>query len=211
MYRPVVKGRYRHVTHRGLDEIRGFLERFVEEGLQMELEDVLVGGPPWHLRVAIRMRIIAPDPAGGDDRYNNRAAAFMEVRWGRIVRVGEFTDIERTADWGRRPESWLTVDPAVSRDELLNRLLRSPYRLRRFSNREPLLTRREVLIVRHRKTLGDGRAWGKKRLPAYGNLSQSGGGNFACRVRRSCASPASPRKCVRLRPAGRRSAFATPS
>jgi ketosteroid isomerase-like protein len=105
MYRPVVKGRYPHVTHRGLDEARGFLERFVKEGLQLELEDVLVGGPPWHLRVAIRMRIIAPDPAGGDDRYNNRGAAFMEVRWGRIVRVEGYGDTERVSSWDRRRES----------------------------------------------------------------------------------------------------------
>jgi ketosteroid isomerase-like protein len=51
------------------------------------------------------MRIIAPDPAGGDDRYNNRAAAFMEVRWGRIVRVEEYADTERTSAWDRRRES----------------------------------------------------------------------------------------------------------
>jgi ketosteroid isomerase-like protein len=51
------------------------------------------------------MRIIATHPAGGDDRYNNRAAAFMHVRWGRIVRVDEYADTGRTSAWDRRHES----------------------------------------------------------------------------------------------------------
>jgi hypothetical protein len=47
MFRPVVKGRQRHVTHRGVEECRAFADRFVAEGVQFEVEDILVNGPPW--------------------------------------------------------------------------------------------------------------------------------------------------------------------
>src|SRR4029453_13662222 len=66
MYRPVVKGRDRHVTHRGVDECRAFAERFTKEGIQLDIEDIVVNGPPWRLRVAVQARTIAADPAGGE-------------------------------------------------------------------------------------------------------------------------------------------------
>ena len=105
MYRPVVRGRDRHVTHQGVDECRAFAQRFVDEGVQFEVEDILVNGPPWNLRVALRTRTIAADPAGGDDRYNNRAAAFLELRWGRLVRWEDYEDTERVSDWDQRRDS----------------------------------------------------------------------------------------------------------
>jgi ketosteroid isomerase-like protein len=105
MYRPVVKGRDRHVTHRGVDECRAFAEQFVNEGIQLEIEDIVVNGPPWNLRVALRVRTIAADPAGGDDRYNNRAVSFLELRWGRLVRWEDYEDTERISAWDRRRDS----------------------------------------------------------------------------------------------------------
>jgi ketosteroid isomerase-like protein len=105
MYRPVVKGRDRHVTHRGVDECRAFAERFVKEGIQLEIEDIVVNGPPWRLRVALRARTIAADSAGGDDRYNNRAVAFLELRWGRLVRWEDYEDTQRISAWDRRRNS----------------------------------------------------------------------------------------------------------
>ena len=105
MYRPVVRGRDRHVTHQGVDECRAFAQRFVDEGVQFEVEDILVTGPPWNLRVALRTRTIAADPAGGDDRYNNRAVAFLELRWGRLVRWEDYEDTERVSDWDQRRDS----------------------------------------------------------------------------------------------------------
>ena len=33
-------------------EIEAFLQRYVEHGIQMEVEDILVNGPPWNTRVA---------------------------------------------------------------------------------------------------------------------------------------------------------------
>ena len=50
MFRPVHKGRERHATHRGLEECKAFAERFAQAGLTYQIEDILVNGPPWHLR-----------------------------------------------------------------------------------------------------------------------------------------------------------------
>lgn len=97
MFRPVAKGREAHASHRGADECRAFAERFVAEGLRLEVEDVLVNGPPWRMRLAIRAHDHTPGPDG--DLYNNRAVAFLEVRWGRIRRWEDYLDTERIAAW----------------------------------------------------------------------------------------------------------------
>ena len=57
-------GRERHavVTHEGRDEIEAFLRRYVEHGIQMEVEDILVNGPPWRTRVAVRCHGGSPSP-----------------------------------------------------------------------------------------------------------------------------------------------------
>jgi hypothetical protein len=55
--------------------------------------------------VAVRARTIAADPAGGEDRYNNRAVAFLELRWGRLIRWEDYEDTERVSAWDRRRDS----------------------------------------------------------------------------------------------------------
>jgi ketosteroid isomerase-like protein len=101
MFRPVVKGRLPHDTHRGLEECRAFAEAFADQGIQMVLEDVLVNGPPWRTRVALRLHDFAP-AADGRDAYTNRAVAFLELRWGRLVVWEDYEDTERSADWDAR-------------------------------------------------------------------------------------------------------------
>jgi ketosteroid isomerase-like protein len=104
MYRPVEKGRRRHVTHRGRDECRAFAERFVTEGVQLQIEDILVNGPPWNLRVAIRAHDFRNSPQTGRDDYNNRVVAFLEMRWARIIRWEDYEDTERVAAWDEHRE-----------------------------------------------------------------------------------------------------------
>ncbi len=98
MYRQAVKGRERHATHRGLTECRGFAKRFVDDGIQFAIEDILVNGPPWNIRIALRVHDYIPGD-DGRDRYNNRAVAFLEVRWGRLVKWEDYEDTERVAAW----------------------------------------------------------------------------------------------------------------
>jgi len=100
MFRPVVKGTERHVTHRGIDECRAFADRFAAEGLRLEVEDILVNGPPWRTRVAVRAWDHSPDGT-----YTNRAVAWLELRWGRLQRWEDYEDTERVAAWDRAREA----------------------------------------------------------------------------------------------------------
>lgn len=105
MFRPQQLGRESHATHRGLDEAVAFAERFVAEGVQFEIEDILVNGPPWNTRIAVRVRDFIPGAADGDpDAYNNRAILFQEIRWGRLVKWETYEDTQRVEAWDARRE-----------------------------------------------------------------------------------------------------------
>jgi ketosteroid isomerase-like protein len=95
-HRQTEKGRLRFDTHRGRAEIEAFLRRYVDAGIQMEVEDILVNGPPWKTRVAVRVRdwVEGPD---GDDVYNNRAVLFVNSSWGKIRAQEDYEDCERAA------------------------------------------------------------------------------------------------------------------
>jgi ketosteroid isomerase-like protein len=99
MHRPQVRSRQRYATHRGVQEATAFAERFVAAGLRFEIEDILVNGPPWNTRIALRVQDYAVDADSGADAYNNRVVAFLEVRWGRLVRWEDYEDTERVAEW----------------------------------------------------------------------------------------------------------------
>lgn len=99
MFRPQVLSRQRHVTHRGIDEASAFADRFVHEGIQFQIEDILVNGPPWNTRIALRVNGFIPTPDGGPDRYSNRAILLLEVRWGRLVRWEDYEDTQRVATY----------------------------------------------------------------------------------------------------------------
>ena len=101
MFRPQHPGRDRHVTHRGIEEATAFADRFVAEGIQFQIEDILVNGPPWNTRIALRVRDFARGDDGHPDRYNNRAVLFLELRWGRLIRWEDYEDTERVAAWDR--------------------------------------------------------------------------------------------------------------
>ena len=112
MHRPVVKDRQRHATHRGIDECRSFAERFVDAGLHIDIEDILVNGGPWNLRVAVRGTDHQAGPDG--DEYNNRLVAFLEIRWGRLTRWEDYEDTERVADWDRRQQHRGDTTPSAA-------------------------------------------------------------------------------------------------
>ena len=72
-----------------------FLQRYVAAGIQMEVEDILVNGPPWNLRAAIRVHDWSPGEVG--DRYNNRAVLFVTSRWGKLRTQEDYEDTQRAA------------------------------------------------------------------------------------------------------------------
>jgi ketosteroid isomerase-like protein len=95
-YRVPGGSRTQAVTHRGRDEIESFLQRYVEFGIQMEVEDILVNGPPWNMRAAVRVYDWIPDADGGDV-YANRAVLMVRVAWGKIRSQEDYEDTERVS------------------------------------------------------------------------------------------------------------------
>jgi hypothetical protein len=100
MIRPAQRSRDGWVTHQGRAELDQFLQRFVAEGIHMEVDDILVNGPPWNTRVAVRVHhwIVGPD---GTDRYANRAVLFATSRWGKLRDQEDYEDTERVAAYDR--------------------------------------------------------------------------------------------------------------
>jgi len=68
----------------------------VAEGIHMVVDDILVNGPPWNTRCAVRVHHWIPGP-DGTDRYSNRAVLFVRSRWGRLVEQEDYEDTERVA------------------------------------------------------------------------------------------------------------------
>ena len=95
-HRVPVRGRSAFATHRGRGEIEAFLRRYVDRRIQMEVDDILVNGPPWNTRAAVRVHhwVSGPD---GDDLYSNRAVLMVRSRWGRIRTQEDYEDTERVA------------------------------------------------------------------------------------------------------------------
>ena len=81
-------GRKASPTQRGKREIEQFMQRYVGLGIQMEVEDILVNGPPWNMRVAVRVHDWIPGP-DGTDAYANRAVLFANLAWGGHIRSRE--------------------------------------------------------------------------------------------------------------------------
>ena len=102
-FRPAVTGRRAFASHRGRDEIEEFLVRYTNHRIQMSIEDILVNGPPWNTRVAVRAHVWAAGPEGGDV-YDNRAVLMINVRWGTIRRQEDYEDTERAAMFDRYNE-----------------------------------------------------------------------------------------------------------
>jgi hypothetical protein len=96
LHRPNQKGRNAFATQRGRGEIEAFLQRYVGERIQMVVDDILVNGPPWNTRAAVRVRVWNAGP-DGSDAYNNRAVLFVTAKWGKILSQEDYEDTERVA------------------------------------------------------------------------------------------------------------------
>lgn len=76
--------------HVGKPAIERFLQDFVAAGLQGEVKDLALAGPPWDLRLVVRFDDESRDPTTGEVRYANRTCLYVRTRWGRIVEQQDF-------------------------------------------------------------------------------------------------------------------------
>jgi ketosteroid isomerase-like protein len=119
MFRPPEPGRQPFPTLQGRAEIEAFLTRYVADGIQMQVEEILVNGPPWNARAAVVAHDWVPgrpglpgwDGVDGHDRYQNRAVLYVRTRWGKIVAHEDFEDSERAAAFDRLTAA--TAAPSV--------------------------------------------------------------------------------------------------
>jgi len=99
--RPPEPGRRAFPTHQGRAEIETFLRRYVDHHIQMEIEDILVNGPPWNTRAAVRVHDWIPGP-DGHDLYSNHAVLMVRSSWGKIRSHEDYEDTERVAAFDNR-------------------------------------------------------------------------------------------------------------
>ena len=83
----------------GKDELAKWLQRFVDAGLQIYADEVVVKGPPWNMTVCIRGTDHLDD-ADGRRVYENRYVIWGRIAWGlmREYEVYEDTQASKALD-----------------------------------------------------------------------------------------------------------------
>ena len=113
-FRPTAVGREAFVTHRGRAELEAFLQRYVAHGLQMEVEDILVNGPPWNMRAAWRECTTGSPTQMAANIYANRAVLFVNAWWGKIRAQEDYEDTTRVAAYDEAFGSTTTASPVAT-------------------------------------------------------------------------------------------------
>lgn len=87
---------------RGRDEVERWLRRFVRVGLQFEVHEILVAGPPWNTTVCLWFtdRLTAPE---GDVVYANRGTILAKIAWGKVTYYEVNEDSQKVAEF----DEWL--------------------------------------------------------------------------------------------------------
>jgi ketosteroid isomerase-like protein len=87
---------------RGRDEVERWLQRFVRVGLQFEVHEILVAGPPWNTTVCLWFtdRRTAPD---GEIVYDNRGTIMTKIAWGKVTYYEVNEDTQKVDEF----DEWL--------------------------------------------------------------------------------------------------------
>jgi ketosteroid isomerase-like protein len=80
---------------RGKAELARWLARFVEAGLQIYADEVVVKGPPWNTTLCVRGTDHL-DAADGTRVYENRYVIWGRMAWGRLREYEVYEDTQRT-------------------------------------------------------------------------------------------------------------------
>jgi ketosteroid isomerase-like protein len=80
---------------RGKAELARWLQRFVDTGLQIFADEVVVGGPPWRMTLCIRGHDSLRSPEG-ELVYANRYVIWGHMRWGKLREYEVYEDTQRS-------------------------------------------------------------------------------------------------------------------
>jgi ketosteroid isomerase-like protein len=80
----------------GRQALGEWLARFRSFKPTFDIDDVVVSGPPWNMRAAVRFR----DAIGQD--YENEGVEWLTFRWGRVRKIEVFVDTERVTAFDAR-------------------------------------------------------------------------------------------------------------
>jgi ketosteroid isomerase-like protein len=83
--------------HRGKAAVERFLREFVAAGIRGQIDELVVGGPPWRMTLMVRFDDHAHDQSGREI-YRNRTALVAHTRWGRIVEQWDFYEDTKRID-----------------------------------------------------------------------------------------------------------------
>jgi ketosteroid isomerase-like protein len=98
--------------HRGKAAIERFLADFVAAGIEGEITELFVAGPPWRLTLLARFDDHARGPDGAEV-YRNRTVLLTRARWGRVVLQEDFYEDTRRIEELERSLVERGVPPAV--------------------------------------------------------------------------------------------------
>jgi ketosteroid isomerase-like protein len=88
----------------GKEELRKWLERFAEIGLQIYPDEVILQGFPWNQTICVRGtdHLDTPD---GERVYENRYVIWGRIAWGRLREYEVYEDTQKTEALDRYLES----------------------------------------------------------------------------------------------------------
>jgi ketosteroid isomerase-like protein len=90
--------------YRGRIAIEGFLRRFVDTGLKLQVVDVVAKGSPWNTTVCVHLTDHLTTPEG-ERAYENDVMLHARARWGKIRVQRDFLDTQRVA----KLDEWLAA------------------------------------------------------------------------------------------------------
>jgi ketosteroid isomerase-like protein len=93
---------------KGKKQVRAWLERFVDLGLQIFADEVILNGLPWRQTVVVRGRDYLEHE--GERIYENRYVIWGQLRWGKLKRYEVYEDTQKPLaldEWLARGERTL--------------------------------------------------------------------------------------------------------
>lgn len=93
-------------------ELAQWLERFVELGLQIYPDEVVLKGFPWKQTICVRGRIHLDDPADGRV-YDNRYVIWGRIAWGKLREYEVYEDTQKS----KRLDAWLEQRDHAAQDQ----------------------------------------------------------------------------------------------